>query len=1822
MRISFNNIINLLLLALWALILGCVAAPENPEMGSADASLDPPAGPPMTFGVTTLIINSGATYTNTPAAASIAYTTIGPVAEICILIDTSDVGTCAWTAPSSPLIDDIGADGPHTAYAWAKDIDGNISVATTDTIIVDTAIPTVNGVTSSSADGPYNLASGGAIGIVVSFSEVVNVTGSPQLLLETGAADQYATYLSGSGTSSLTFTYAVAAGDQSLDLDYVGTASLEFNGGNIEDPANNAASLTLVTPAAANSLGFNQAIVIDTTDPTIPTGLTPAGATMSNDGGTTITWTDGTDPGGSGIDLHNLKMCTVNDCATGCTASSVETSPAGWVGLTNGNTYYGCVQVVDLAGNSSAFIATAGTVTVDMDLPTVTGVTSSSANGYYNVASGTAIGIVVDFSEAVSVTGLPQILLETGTTDRNAIYASGSGSSSLTFTYTVVDGDATTDLDYAGTTSLDLNSGTIKDSANNAATLILATPGEANSLGDNQLIRIDTEAPTGTVNKSGGQDDPTNVASIVYVFVFNEPVIGLTEADVTRSGATTIDVGTGTSVYTVTATGLTDGDVSVSLGAATVTDLAGNFNLASTSTDNVVAYDSTAPTVATGLVWTETPPHDATSINPSWTLSGSGDLASQEIQLYDAASCGNLLNGPIARSASDVSYGPVFGNNGSTYSYKITSYDSAGNSSISACSTDMLIDTTAPTVASVSSSTGDATYKIGDVITITVNFSEAVIVTGTPKILLETGTTDIYVNFVNGSTTSTLEFSYTISPGEETLDLDYVATNSLELNGGTIRDAAENDAVLTLATPGAVGSIADSKAIVVDGIVPTVTIAKAIHQNNPTADSVDIEFTVIFSEPVNGFIATDVSTGGTATYSITSVDGANGASVYSIYALATAAGDLTPTVDASSITDLAGNNNSAASAITSDATVTYDASCTVASANWTAYNESGNSCADAGANVCKICSEAQLQDVANKCGGGDATTCGLHFTLHQNLNLVVYNSGFPIVGDLTNKFFGSFQGNGFKISNLYINQNTTDYVGLFGYITGAASISDLHLTNLLVKGQNKVGGLVGYMDGTSVVTLNSVMGSVTGIGQTGGMIGWQASTTSTITSCYFSGSVYGDNEVGGLIGHNNGPINTSFSSGSVYAASDFVGGLTGYADDVSADIDRSYSSSVVVGASDGAGGLVGYFSGGTISDSFATGAVQGANGVGGLIGHLDFASSVIQNSYSSGKIMAGGVDRAGFIGRVLVTPSTSSNNFWNTDSSGLGISHNGAAFAAVSSATMIEMQDGTIKGALGGNWKAVSDIAGYGLGAPVLDILDYLAVSPYCWENARASAWIDYNEAGAGTNGDPYRICNSMQLNALPASSSAYFALEDTVDIGFYDDSFNQITNFSGDFNGNGFTISGFRNSKAVTDSVGLFNDIQGGSVYDLNLLFVNVLGKDFVGALAGKLTSSASISNVVVTGRIQGEDYIGGVVGYAPTGTIDSATVMGVVEGFSLVGGLVGYNSADISNSAAYLVGKIAPGASNNSLGGLVGNNSTPGSITTSLAGGILQNYGTNGKTGGLVGYNSGAISLSSFNGNVTNETLSGDNIGGLVGYHAAGGTIITSFSIGEVTNSTTTGVNTGGLVGMALGDVGKSFSHSLVDGASRNVGGLVGNADSATIDQSYASGDVTAGGNHAGALLGTGTSVTVTDSYATGNVDGVACNYSVNQCVGSTQSCTDVDTGNVGTPNGAVTGTVDAYYRDIANTTCYINTDGATAWTQLDVTGKLIGDSRVVAGGITGSYYYSGSTCANCGVLADYGTAEATLANFYDDTNAIYTSWDFGTDWFDNVTTYPTLQ
>lgn len=130
-----------------------------------------------------------------------------------------------------------------------------------------------------------------------------------------------------------------------------------------------------------------------------------------------------------------------------------------------------------------------------------------------------------------------------------------------------------------------------------------------------------------------------------------------------------------------------------------------------------------------------------------------------------------------------------------------------------------------PTVVSLTADPTEGTYGLGDTLSIDVLFSAAVVVTGTPRLLLNLGgDTPRYASYLTGSNTNTLTFTYTVQEGDGSSDLGYANINALSPNGGSIQLInTSTSAILTLPAPGADGSLSGSSAVVVNTSLPVLT---------------------------------------------------------------------------------------------------------------------------------------------------------------------------------------------------------------------------------------------------------------------------------------------------------------------------------------------------------------------------------------------------------------------------------------------------------------------------------------------------------------------------------------------------------------------------------------------------------------------------------------------------------------------------------------------------------------------------------------------------------------------------------------------------------------------------------------------------------------------------------------------------------------------------------------------------------------------------------------------------------------------------------------
>ncbi len=639
--------------------------------------------------------------------------------------------------------------------------------------------------------------------------------------------------------------------------------------------------------------------------------------------------------------------------------------------------------------------------------------------------------------------------------------------------------------------------------------------------------------------------------------------------------------------------------------------------------------------------------------------------------------------------------------------------------------------------------------------------------------------------------------------------------------------------------------------------------------------------------------------------------------------------------------------------------------------------------------------------------------------------------GWVPIGDNTTQFTGDFNGNNHIINNLYINLSS-GRVGLFGYINGA-SVFNTGLENVDVSGTHVIGSLVGY------------------------------NYDSNVENCYSIGDVSGTEEVGGLVGNSstNSNIINSYSEGTVSASIGVGGGLVG-SHGTGSFIKESYSKSVVSGGYY-VGGLVGDNWGSSIvENSYAVGSVSGSSAVGGLVGN-NWWSGVVENSYSVGSV-SGSSEIGGLVGVNLATVT---NSYWDTQTSGQSTSAGGTGKTTAEMKTQATFTP---------EWDFTSIWTIYPSESyPYLKNLEPsmppgigdIPVSGHVWYLEH----LEFININAETLSVSYTLMRDLDFND-PSSyysgtvNTSWTTGDGWVPIG------NSSTEFTGDFNGNSYTISNLYINRSLTDYVGLFGYIKSNSqINNIYLEDVNVTGNTYVGGLSGRLRDSTA-SGSYVSGSVSGSGgYVGGLFGYSDyySGITDSNTNVSV-SGTTRVGGLIGsFNDSELSycNSEGSVLG------SSDYVGGLIGYNSNS-DVNYSSSSSNAESTGD--YVGGLAGYNYyDAIIYSGY----AEGYVSGVNrVGGLVGNNSGSSFIKKSYSTGDVYG---TGERVGGLVGYnSNSEIYNSYSASDVSGTINQVGGLVGyNYYNAVISNSYSVGVVSGTGSYVGGLVGDSSSSDEISSY-----------------------------------------------------------------------------------------------------------------------------------------------
>ena len=544
----------------------------------------------------------------------------------------------------------------------------------------------------------------------------------------------------------------------------------------------------------------------------------------------------------------------------------------------------------------------------------VAGVSSPVGNGSY--PAGTMINITVSFDERVMLqdpSNPPSLLMSLEGQNRTAPYIDGNGTDTLVFNYTVVPGDAAAGLDYAHAGAL-VSRGAITDLLGNAVDLELPVPGTSGSLSNARSIVPDTAGPIVESVSSPNANGTYGTGSKINITVsFDGDVdvdIGdgadalsiamrLDEAEGVRFATYDADGSAGrnlTFVYTVeegdNAADLDYANTTALSDGGTITDEVGNpanRTLPEPGMDGLlgdsgsIRIDTERPRVI-----------EAAEADPKGAPYKEGETVRIAIGFGEPVILSNLavpsLRLALDGDATAVALYERQSGDGRTlvFNYTVRADDSAdpldydgrdalsldsgtmtnaiGNAAVlklpdaeegrSLAAAGIRIDTSDPRVESVSSPNADRAYGIGSRINVTVSFDEAVYVTGSPRIELDTGADAGMASYDSGSGSQTLVFEYRVLPDDATGDLDYAGTGALTLNGGTIRDAAGNNADRMLPEPGGAGSLGHSKDIEIDTTAlsadpPSVLKVFSTDSGGTYDTGSDINITVAFSSAVN-----------------------------------------------------------------------------------------------------------------------------------------------------------------------------------------------------------------------------------------------------------------------------------------------------------------------------------------------------------------------------------------------------------------------------------------------------------------------------------------------------------------------------------------------------------------------------------------------------------------------------------------------------------------------------------------------------------------------------------------------------------------------------------------------------------------------------------------------------------------------------------------------------------------------------------------------------------------------------------------------------------
>ncbi|MFW6142523.1 MAG: InlB B-repeat-containing protein [Candidatus Saliniplasma sp.] len=224
--------------------------------------------------------------------------------------------------------------------------------------------------------------------------------------------------------------------------------------------------------------------------------------------------------------------------------------------------------------------------------------------------------------------------------------------------------------------------------------------------------------------------------------------------------------------------------------------------------------------------------------------------------------------------------------------------------------------------------------------------------------------------------------------------------------------------------------------------------------------------------------------------------------------------------------------------------------------------------------------------------------------------------------------------------------------------------------------------------------------------------------------------------------------------------------------------------------------------------------------------------------------------------------------------------------------------------------------------------------------------WYDLDEVRNNLHAD------HVLMNDLGEDTDGYNELVD-VEKGWKPMGGEEDLLFRGAFDGNRNEIRSLFIDRPEENYTGLFGYMgDGAEIKRLRVIDAELIGNHSTGGLVGE-NDEGTIENLYVEGPVDGNKYVGGLVGQN-TGTVKNSSATGEISGEAIVGGLLGKNDGMVKNtySRGDVIGLSGPMRSYAG-GGLVGSNDY-GTVKNSYAAGNVSGFFMGG---GLVGSNDGYV-------------------------------------------------------------------------------------------------------------------------------------------------------------------------------------------------------------------------------------------------------------------------